>query len=1230
MNDKIRDEYELDFTVSGAEGAEKAIQGLQAAVDGLTRAGVIEAKQSQALSKALYRVEQSAGRSTGAVKRYSDSFSQLRREASQAERALQSAAQANVVRGGTNPLGYSANNMSLADAQRFNAINQASNLSLQQAAQERLRLEERLNAAKAQGAAEDQKLANLGRDKVAVAKENLALAQQELAAANSQKSSLGASGGKHGGGAATIADQVAAEERLANAKKGVTTAQRALNAATDQGQMSIAALRYANYDLATTYGIVAASIAGLGALTVSTFADMESGFTKVERTTGLYGAALNPVRDDLLELARVLPVTTNEIQDLAARGAQMGIAADNVADFAEVMAKFVATSPEVDVNSVAESFGRLANLTGTDDFEALASSIAQVGVNSAATDAQIIKTTQEMARATNATSLTAAEVIGLAAAFSSLGVAPEASRGIMNQFFTTIDKGAAGLNNSLAVAADIMGTTEAEATRLFKTDAGAFFQQFVTGLSGVENITVALDEMGLSGQRLVPAFQALAADASRNAAGQSVLASALRDANQGFAERTELERQYAPIADDMNSKMILLGNSFRELAYAVGTELAPALKGSMDLLTAVVQGITNFVESPVGGKITQMAAAFATLIGTYAALRSAIALASGSMLAFQMVAQAIKGTGLVASLQGLAAAFRGVAAGSGAAAAGVRGLNVALKTLGRITIIGAILYAVSELIFNTRDSLIWLGDTVVWLVNTVVAAFNKIGKVVGFAAEQVTGGVRDFGKSIRRLGESFPSMSDGAGEASNSMGEFAEALEAADVSQPDLTPTQDGLGGVADVAEEAAQKVYTLVDYANDLSSVWQRAFDIRFSGDQAADTIANSFQRLRDAAAESARKIRDLRNSMRSLSADIGSLKSDISILEHYLKIAREYGDTKRASALEAELAKKRAELAEKTTELANKSKELKSEQDSQSKSLTGNSQAARDNRKALMDLVQQYQAQIQALAASGLSQDELARRTDELKRQFIAQATQLGYNQKELGKYAAAFDDVRVAISKVPRKITVTANANPAIQALNEFNARARNTMAAAGTNAKNAFNNAIQGIGSTIPQTIPGTRVDYTRSFPTPYKSWEAFMSAARRAGWPFARLPGDYNMLASLGAGMGFAQGGFTGRGGVYDVAGPVHRGEYVIPKKDVNQSTGLPYADALGRLMSGAPSRSVAPASSAGTSGTQVVSLSAGTIQAIAQATGKAIYLDGRMIADASANVYAQQNTVGAF
>lgn len=56
-------------------------------------------------------------------------------------------------------------------------------------------------------------------------------------------------------------------------------------------------------------------------------------------------------------------------------------------------------------------------------------------------------------------------------------------------------------------------------------------------------------------------------------------------------------------------------------------------------------------------------------------------------------------------------------------------------------------------------------------------------------------------------------------------------------------------------------------------------------------------------------------------------------------------------------------------------------------------------------------------------------------------------------------------------------------------------------------------------------------------------------------------GDFDIPGPLGKVRdvipGFASGGFTGRGGKYDVAGLVHKGEYVVPKEQVDQSTGMP-------------------------------------------------------------------------
>ena len=1208
----VTEKYTLEFETNAAKAASE-VKGLSATLDEMGRTGELSGKGLNAASRGVLAIEKALGRSSSAVSKYSKAFSNLRKEVSDAERAIQSLAQKRVAGGKNDPLAYSANRMSLSDAQRNLAVGAAGNLSIESVSRERVRLEERLNEAKKQGAAYDQRLVNLGRDRGEVARENLAIAQKELAAAQKVQTRVSTGAGA-GAVPYTPSEQVRAEENLAAAKKKVYEATKQVTAATQTSSEGYVALRYALYDVSRTALVASAAIAGVGVATVKSFADTESGFSALERTSGLYGDALGPLRDELLELSRVLPVATADIQSFAARGAQLGIAQESIDGFTETIAKFVATSPEVDINSVAEAFGRISNLTGTDDFTALASSIALVGVNAAATDQQIIKTTQEFARAAATTSLTADEIIGISAAFASLGVQPEAARGVANQFFTQLNEGAAGLNDSMAVAAQMMGMTEQAAASLFKTDTGTFFQNFVTGLSQTEDVTLALSNMGLEGARLGPAFAALAKNTRDSAAGQSVLSRAMADANQGFRERLELDRQFAPIADDVNSKTLLIANAFRELAYEIGLELAPTLGVVLDGVKNLINGLSEFIQTPVGESVVRMVATLSGLAVVAGGLVSIIAGVAASGLALRFALQQVAGSGFAAAFTGVANAIRGIGVASAGSASLLVALGNAFKYLGRVIVIGALLYAASELIFNFGGAVQWIGGVIVEFVNFLFDAARAVNEFFGgFEVFSTSGGatqeLQNFGRELQAWGKSLGDANADVSEFTGGQLAMNDVLE--DFGGNIMPDAVDGMDDYGNSAGQAAQEVRTLVDYANDLAKVWDRAFDIRFGGQTTLDAITSSFISIREAADEAAKRIRDLNN-------DIASLSSDIKIQEYFLSIAIEYGDTKRAAAIEAELAKKRAELADKTDE-------LQSEQDAANKSLEGNSKGAIENRKTITDLVRQYQAHIGALAASGMSQADLAIATQRLKADFIAQATQLGYNRAELERYAAAFDDVATAIARVPRNITVTASVDPAVQAFNELEA------------ATNRANNAYNGLRGNLAAPVQTGGINPAGA--NRMANLASLQAEIARLTSELGALSG-FNQLAHLNRIYAirdqirngqYYTGGFTGRGGMYEPAGTVHRGEYVFPKSAVDQSTGLPTQAALLGMLGSLPSRSVAaPSRAASSSGATQVALTAGSIQAIAQAVQPYLVIDGKLVGDATSRAYANDTMAGAY
>src|SRR5690606_38867773 len=117
--------------------------------------------------------------------------------------------------------------------------------------------------------------------------------------------------------------------------------------------------------------------------------------------------------------------------------------------------------------------------------------------------------------------------------------------------------------------------------------------------------------------------------------------------------------------------------------------------------------------------------------------------------------------------------------------------------------------------------------------------------------------------------------------------------------------------------------------------------------------------------------------------------------------------------------------------------------------------------------------------------------------------------------------------------------------------------------------------------------------------------------------------------------GFASGGYTGRGGKYEPAGIVHRGEYVIPKHLVDQTSGLPKADALGKLVKGVNTgigyaqggyvrRSPDPVVPSGP-----VDLSLSSLQALARMIPTQLVANGRVLAEVNSSENMKSTSRGA-
>lgn len=430
--------------------------------------------------------------------------------------------------------------------------------------------------------------------------------------------------------------------------------------------------------------------------------------------------------------------------------------------------------------------------------------------------------------------------------------------------------------------------------------------------------------------------------------------------------------------------------------------------------------------------------------------------------------------------------------------------------------------------------------------------------------------------------------------------------------------------------KDLQEEIRTLGDYAKDLSGIWNRAFEIRFSAQQTFDSITTSVRDVAERFQDAADRVRDLRLQLQTLQGDLTGLKAELSKQEYFLSIAVEYGDTARAEQIQARIAELQGEIAVKQKDVTDTSKNLKKATEDTSRSLVGNSDAAIQNRRDLESLVSEYQNHVEALANSGMGADDLKKKVEALRQDFIKEATQLGFNRTELKKYENGFKDMKVAIDNVPRNITVKANTNPAMQAVNEFLAGLKKK---SGTMNVNAKVNAPKSLGN-----IGGGQFRPSSIYSAGPASVSRLTSRSASDLVMFSGSFGPKMQMRSDGGPIYRAAGGVAGLHpgaprGTDTVPAWLTPGEYVIKRQAVDyygqgalsaiNSMKAPrtpvqnLANGSGGLVSGQTSGSPA-----------VVALTPGTIQHIAQAVQPYLVVGDKVIAGANNRSATNSTTFG--
>lgn len=240
-----------------------------------------------------------------------------------------------------------------------------------------------------------------------------------------------------------------------------------------------------------------------------------------------------------------------------------------------------------------------------------------------------------------------------------------------------------------------------------------------------------------------------------------------------------------------------------------------------------------------------------------------------------------------------------------------------------------------------------------------------------------------------------------------------------------------GGGGSSSAAKETKSAEELFEEFLSKLKSALDKALSSWWSSTVAMDAYHKQLNTMKKSIESTREKIADLRKENESLSTDLLEDEQKLRDAKFYNAIATKYGDTERMASTQTDISTAEKDIKDKKDKIAANEAEAKSLQASMF-ALNGYSDAAIENRAALMRLQETMVGLINSYAETGASTQEIQAYTQRLKEEFIKQATQLGFNQGEVRRLAGAFDTLKTTIGTVPRNVNINATDNGSIRGI------------------------------------------------------------------------------------------------------------------------------------------------------------------------------------------------------
>ena len=415
----------------------------------------------------------------------------------------------------------------------------------------------------------------------------------------------------------SISDSIRTQEAaLSGSKKAYTDAQATVKKATEQYEEYEKGLKAAEradeaqnlqntgkrwkevgegIDTVTKPLQYAATALAAGGVASAKFAiDFENNFANVKKTVDGTPEQLAKIKQGIIDLSTTgidgrgaIPQTTTELNELAAAGGQLGISQENIIDFTEVMAQMGSATNLVGEEGAA-TLARFQNVMGVgqNEIRNIGSAIVDLGNNSATTESEIAEMALRMGKYGSSVRMSAADVLGYSAALSSLGIEAQMGGSAIGRTWLSIETAVASGGEGLTKFAKYSGKSAEEFKEQWNTDSSGAFNGLLKGLQSAENLTVALDDLGINNTQDIQAMMALVN-------GYDLVTESVNRSNTAYQENTALQEEFNAKNETTASKLANTKNNIIEAARSIGETMLPSIQDASTTVADFAKGLSQ-------------------------------------------------------------------------------------------------------------------------------------------------------------------------------------------------------------------------------------------------------------------------------------------------------------------------------------------------------------------------------------------------------------------------------------------------------------------------------------------------------------------------------------------------------------------------------------------------------------------------------------------------------------